>query len=454
MKSWFVRVRFPALIFFLAFVIRLLIVVNVPNGFPWDMWGWIETTQRLVVNGLPNIYAEHLQGNLYPPGFFYPLWFTGQIYRACCSPQFDPQSPTIEFWLRLSSILADSFIAVTVYLIARMWLSTRRAFASGVVYALNPVVLTTTAWMSMIGDPYYLLPVMLAIYCALNERWSWASALIVLAVMIKPQAMAFVPLVAFLIVTRADLRQMIFAGVSGVVAGLSVWLAFIFGGTMEQAAQLFTRMRLAFPFLHVFADNLWFLLAGGRDPWDPVAPNVVNLNAPIPYDTDLFLGVIAFREVGLLAFGALGLILLWLLLGRTKPQTVVAAGAAMALGFFMLSTRMHVNYAFPVFAFLAILVTAEWQYIPITSIVIITSLIDWELLDELIPDRAILKTVHLINAGFFVLAFVILLVVAGRTILREPRAGAIRVPLRTLVVLAVLACLGAASLVWFIWIRE
>ncbi|MBI5305185.1 MAG: DUF2029 domain-containing protein [Chloroflexi bacterium] len=439
----------------IAFAVRLTIVVNVPNAFPWDMGGWIETTQRLVVNGVPNIYAEHLQGNLYPPGFFYPLWFVGQTYRLCCSPQFDPQSPTIEFLLRLSSILADSFIAMTVYLIARMWLDARRAFASGVVYVFNPVVLTTTAWMSMIGDPYYLLLVMLALYAALNEHWLWASALIVLAVMIKPQAMAFAPLVGFLIVTRANWRQMIASGVTACVVGVGVWLPFILGGTLEQAAQITTRMRLAYPFLHVFADNFWFLIAGGREPWDPTAPNVKLPDALIPYDTNLFLGVIAYREVGLIAFGVLCLIVLYGLLGRTKPHTVVAAGAAMAFGFFMLSTRMHVNYAFPVFAFLAILVASrEWWYTPIGALTIVTSLVDWELFDEFIPARALLKTIHLVNAGFFVLAFVLLLLAVRATIAREPRVGAWRVPIRTLVAVVLIASIGAAGVVWLIWIRE
>jgi len=447
--------RLGFLVTLIALAVRLIIVLAVPNGFPWDMWGWIETTQRLVVTGLPNVYAEHLQGNLYPPGFFYPLCLVGQIYRLGFSPQFDPQSPTLELFLRLSAILADSFSALVVYLIARMWLDARRAFVSGIVYALNPVVLTTTAWMSMIGDPYYLLPVLLALYAALNERWSWAAALIALAVMIKPQALAFAPLIGFLIVTRANLREIILASASAFGVSIAVWLPFIVGGTLDQALQITTRMRLAFPFWHVFADNLWFLFAGGRDPWDPTAPGGVNPNVIVPRDTDLFLGLVAYREVGLVLFGALCLILLYGLLGRAKPHTVVATGAAMAFGFFMLSTRMHVNYAFPVFAFLAILVTGrDWRYIPITALVTLTSLVDWELFDEFFSDRALLKQFHLVNAGFFVLAFVATLFVARATIGREPRGERWRVSLQTLTALVVLAGVGALGLVWLIWIRE
>lgn len=447
--------RLGFLVTLIALAVRLIIVLTVPNGFPWDMWGWIETTQRLVVTGLPNVYAEHLQGNLYPPGFFYPLWLVGQIYRLGFSPQFDPQSPTLELLLRLSAILADSFNALVVYLIARMGLDARRAFASGIVYALNPVVLTTIAWMSMIGDPYYLLPVLLALYAALNERWSWAAALIALAVMIKPQALAFAPLIGFLIVTRANARQIILASASAFGVSVGVWLPFILGGTLDQALQITTRMRLAFPFWHVFADNLWFLFAGGRDPWDPTAPGGVNPNVIVPRDTDLFLGLVAYREVGLVLFGALCLILLYGLLGRAKPHTVVAAGAAMAFGFFMLSTRMHVNYAFPVFAFLAILVTGrDWRYIPITALVTLTSLVDWELFDEFFSDRALLKQFHLVNAVFFVLAFMATLFVVRATIGREPCGERWRVSLQTLAALVVLAGVGALGLVWLIWIRE
>jgi hypothetical protein len=120
----------------------------------------------------------------------------------------------------------------------------------------------------------------------------------------------------------------------------------------------------------------------------------------------------------------------------------------------MLSTRMHVNYSFPVFAFLAILIPSlDWRYAIIGITITLNALIDWEVFDEWISDRALLKTAHLVNAGVYVAMFAFLLATTYSIITRVPREGKLHVPLRALVALVAIV-LVAATTVWFIWIRE
>ncbi|MBI5649875.1 MAG: hypothetical protein HZC40_05415 [Chloroflexi bacterium] len=445
------RAVYAVAIGLVAFLVRLGIILTVPNGFPFDMWGWVETTRHIVLNGFANAYSAHLQGNLYPPGFFYPLWATGEIYRACCSPQFDPDTPALDFLMRVGPIVADALIAILVYRLALLWNDSRRAMVSGIAYAFNPAALTTTAWMSMIGDPYYLLPALLSLLAALTNHFAAASALIALAILIKPQALAFAPLIGFLIVTRAKPKQIAQAGATGIGATILVLLPFILGGTLAQASEIFLRMRLAFPFLHVWANNAWFLISGGRAPWDPIAP--ANFD-PLMSDTNLFLGVIAYREIGFIAFGLLCLLTFYWLAGRAQPKSALAAGAIAALGFFIVSTRMHVNYSFPAFAFLSIMCVAnDWRYALALVLATIAALFNWQLFDEWFPNQTALTIARLINSGIFVAAFAILIAAVRDTITREPRAIKLRVSWRAISALALFALI-AASLVWFIWIRE
>ncbi|MDQ3811554.1 MAG: hypothetical protein M3336_14825, partial [Chloroflexota bacterium] len=71
-----------------AFVLRLAIVLGAPAVEAGDMAGWEDTAQRVTKTGIHAGYASLEPGSLYPPAFLYPLWVTGQVYRACCSPAF------------------------------------------------------------------------------------------------------------------------------------------------------------------------------------------------------------------------------------------------------------------------------------------------------------------------------------------------------------------------------
>src|SRR5579862_3744805 len=72
----------------LALGVRLLIIFLVPPGYPGDMAGWVDTTARIIHDGLAAAYAVLAPGDLYPPAFLYPLWLAGHVYTACCSTEF------------------------------------------------------------------------------------------------------------------------------------------------------------------------------------------------------------------------------------------------------------------------------------------------------------------------------------------------------------------------------
>src|SRR5262249_35935010 len=130
-------------------------------------------------------------------------------------------------------------------------------------------------------------------------------------------------------------------------------------------------------------------------------------------------GWVAFRDVGLLAFGLLNLVVLRWLTGSESPRALVAALSVVALGFFLLNTRMQVNYSLPAIALLCILwATGDRRYRRILLAVTLTCLINWLLLDwrrgALAPAPA--RLLHLLNAAAYVLAGFALFLAARRTV--------------------------------------
>lgn len=269
----------------------------------------------------------------------------------------------------------------------------------------------------MIGDPYYLVWILLSLL-ALNSTNTAVSVLcIAMAVLTKPQALAFWPLIGFWILTRPAPK----ATAAGVALAAAVALAalapFFSAGTASDVPVALVTMMNRFPFIHVNADNFWHLASGATYP---------NRRRG-PFDYEPVLGSLAtYRDLGLIAFGALNVVLAGLLAGRRSARSLIAGAATVALGFFMLNTRMHVNYSFPTLAFLSMLCTLrEPRYRMILAMVSFSMIVDWNVFDQALAELGPVAVAwsHRINAGVYVAAFVALLVTAIGTIRREPRVA-------------------------------
>jgi Gpi18-like mannosyltransferase len=398
-----------AIVFGLALILRMAIVVAVPAGFPTDMAGWVEAALLVTTRGIQGAYGASFAGNLYPPAFFYPLWLAGSAFRGCCDAASAPGGAGLDLALRLGAVAADSLIAALVYLAGLRLAGSQRAREAALVYAINPAVLATVAWMGMVGDSFYLLFVLLALLAVLHGRWALAAPAMVVAALTKPQALTFLPFFAALFLLRAPRGQAL-AGIGlALLSGLILVSPFLLSGRAGDLAGAAARMASAYPYVHFFANNLWYLAAGGGNP----------LFSPSLADTNLLVGWVAYRDVGLLAFGLLNLVALRWLTGREDPWALVAALSVVALGFFLLNTRMQVNYSLPAIALLCILwATADRRYRRILLAVTLMCLINWLLLDwrlgALAPTSV--RLLHLLNAAAYVLAGVVLFVAARGTV--------------------------------------
>jgi hypothetical protein len=357
-----------------ALATRLAIIFAVPPGYPGDLAGWVDTAERLTRDGLASAYTVLAPGSLYPAGFMYPLWAAGHLYEWCCSPEFERGTRSLDQVMLLGPVLADSLLAGLVFWLASRFLSPRRALAAGLLYALSPAALTTVAWQGMVGDPYYGALVVGALLAALERRPPLAAALLTLGILIKPQALAFGPLVAVLILGRASPRQVLGALLASGLTVALVLLPFARRGTLDTVGSALQAMTSIHAYTQNSADNLWLLLQVG----DPGA-KVSYLDGAVPDQGQFFAGL-SYQMVGVLLFGAVyAVTLLGLLLGRRSAPSLTVSGAVVGLAFFFFNTRMHVNYSFLAFPFLCVLAAAGrrrvWLALAATTL---ACLVDWD----------------------------------------------------------------------------
>ncbi len=322
-------------IFLVALAIRLAIVLLLPTGYPIDMRGWLETGRFVATYGVGYVYDTYQQANAYPPLYFWPLRFAAAM-------------PDPEMALRLLAIIADAACASLVWAVARTWLPTQRAILAGLLYALNPAALVTVAWMGMIGDPWFLLPLLGAVRILVSHRPAWALPLLTLAVCVKPQALALAPLIAAVILLHTHPRDLIRPLLmSAAVLGTTV-LPFILAGRMIELIVAVLGFGRRAPYTHNYADTLWLIVTAFQWPMRVL-------------DDTALVGALSYRRASLLLFGLLVALAFPVLHAARDPRMVATVAAALTLGFFVVSTRMHVNYSFAAFPFLCLLAASGWH---------------------------------------------------------------------------------------------
>jgi len=355
-----------------ALATRVAIILLAPSGQTGDMVGWVATAQRVAADGVQAGYGVLDPGSLYPPAFFYPLWLTGKLYTLCCSPAFATDTHSLDVLMRVGPVVADAALAVLVYCLALAWSGPSRARWAGLLYALNPAVLATVAWQGMIGDAYYASLLVLALLCVLRGQVVPSAVCLTLAVLVKPQALAFVPLLGFLLLTRATAIQLLVALVASAVAVVLVMLPFVVHGALGDVAAALPAMGALHANTQNHADNVWLLLPVWR------GAVAADPNGAVPDNTVLVAGL-TYLAVGLLAFAALYAGVLVRLVRGGTARDVAFAAAIIGLGFFFLNTRMHVNYVFLAFPFLCALAPSGGSRVRLAlGAVTLACLVGWD----------------------------------------------------------------------------
>ena len=334
----------------------------------------------------------------YPPGYMYILWVIGVLGQGIASVGGGDATQAAESLLKIPPIIADLAIGWVLYRLVSGWARpSRRAAALGLaaaaLYLFNPITFYDSALWGQ-TDAVGSLVLLLGVAALIRGNSEGAAALAVVGALIKPQfGIVLIPLVA-IVVLRRHTRQSVFdprppvgaaaarrsriarlgswpgrlrgwlAGEQGpvriVTSFVVAWIVFFvlalpFGMGPYEYLHLVGSSATGYPYVTVNAFNPWALVGAAGTP--SLAESGLWAS-----DTTPFLGPVPAVVVGsgLLVIGfVIGLArVFW----RDDRRSIVLTAMFLAMCFFILPTRVHERYLFPVFVFLPILAAGSRRW--------------------------------------------------------------------------------------------
>ena len=136
----------------------------------------------------------------YPPGYMYVLWFTNIIQTVF---NLDFHSVIYTFIIKLPPILADLAGAYFIYKFASEKLNEKWALFLSVSYTFCPALIYNSSVWGQI-DSWYTLFMVLTLYFISCDNVVKASVIYALALITKPQALLFGPVLLFWVISKKN----------------------------------------------------------------------------------------------------------------------------------------------------------------------------------------------------------------------------------------------------------
>jgi len=294
------------------------------------------------VNGLSAFYDKTGFCD-YPPFNIYLFWIFGNLSHA-----IGPDS--LPFLIKLPANLFDLATAYLIFRLLSQRFSFKVSLAVMALYAFNPATIFDLAvWGQM--DSVYTFFMVASLYSALRSKYELSGGLFALAILTKPQSIVLLPVLAYLILRNGGWKRALSSAAAFGAMVFLVILPFNWDSPIAFLVDRYTAGLNLYPFNSAHAYNFWALLGF----WEP--------------DTVPRLGL-TYQQWGILALVTFVAFVMWQLHRRYEPRSAIFAVFLIMFGFFMLMTRMHERYLFPVLALLALGWYTRftlWIYIGLTA---------------------------------------------------------------------------------------
>ena len=319
------------LVVLLAVLLRA-IVATVFTGYSSDIScfkGWAIAAYE---GGPANFYTSGMFAD-YPPGYMAVLWALGAIRDVF---QIDANSALFTLIIKLPSILAEVGLAVLAYRIGARRVDRTFGLLCAAFLLFNPAMFFNSSVWGQI-DAVLTLFIALALWFLVREQYIPAAAMYALAVIFKPQAIMFAPVVglAFLYsLFKKETRLKAAIGIiGGIAAGAAVLAAFILPFTGSQPITWIIGKYMGtiqyYNYASINAFNVYTLFGLN---WGAI-PVFTLFGLEIPWGT-VMLGLICILIV----------ILQW----RSREQRrFFELSAFLVISVFMLVHGMHERYMIP-----------------------------------------------------------------------------------------------------------
>ena len=308
------------------------IVLSGVQGYSVDLSTFSAWFQTAAEHG-PSVFYEATSFSDYPPFNVYIFWVFGSLAKSLSL--FGKSS--LLYVLKLPPNLFDVATAALIFFFLRRKLRFEHAILAASLYAFNPAtIFNTSSWGQF--DAVYTFFLILTLVLILGSKVEYSVIAFTLGVLSKPQSIALAPLIAFLIAKEKGWKGVVTSGLISATTTLIIILPFEWGNPLDFLVDIYITGYVGYSFTSINAFNFWAF----HGFWESDGGRLLFLD---------------FFTVGWLLFGALTAFALYHLykgLDDRRDIRVLFTAFVLLFGFFMLPTRIHERYLFPVFSVLAL----------------------------------------------------------------------------------------------------
>ena len=310
---------------FFAFIIRF-ILFPIP-GYEVDLntfSSWFGTAAQYG----PRIFYNVVSWCDYPPFNVYIFWGLGSIantYSIFGTPQ-------MFYLIKLLPSLFDIATTAVIFVYLRKQTKFSTSLLVAILYVFNPAIIINSAVWGQF-DSIYTFFLLASITLFLSSKPKLSIVFLVISLLTKPQSIAIVPLMVFLVFKKYGWKTLLTSLLAGIVTAFVVIIPFEWNNPIVFLSNIYFGALEGYAYTSVNAFNFWAF--GGL--W-------------VRETTILF-------ATGWLLFVALVGFVLFTVQKRfhiSEQLLVLFSAFILFFGFFMLPTRIHERYLFPALSMLAL----------------------------------------------------------------------------------------------------
>ena len=282
----------------------------------------------------PHLFYETVSWCDYPPFNVYIFWVFGSLAKWLSL--FETSS--LVYAIKLPSTLFDLATVFLIFIFLRRRLDLNSSLVATSFYAFNPAtIFNASIWGQY--DAIYTFFLILSLISILASKPKLSVTALTVGVLAKPQSIALAPLIAFLVIRKYDWKGIVHSALVSSAVVLIVTVPLKLSDPLGLLMKIYLKGYHGYPYTSLNAFNLWAFNGFWKS------------DAQAFFFLDLF-------EIGWIMFGAVTAFSLYYLHKRshyTQEVPVLFSAFVLLFAFFMLPTRIHERYLFPVFATLALM---------------------------------------------------------------------------------------------------
>ncbi|OGE26698.1 hypothetical protein A3C26_01035 [Candidatus Daviesbacteria bacterium RIFCSPHIGHO2_02_FULL_39_12] len=316
--------RIVSILILLGLAIRLLFL-PLP-GFNIDVNDWFAWATRLSHFDFSHFYSKDIFSD-YTPGYLYilsVLGFLKNLLRVTDSYFY--------LLLKIPAIVSELVIGLILYKESKKYVSEKLALLASAFILLTPALIFNSAVWGQI-DSISALLMLSAIIHLKNKNLIISSIFFGLALLVKPQTLALLPLFAIFLINHFKALHLFKLTMPGLLIIFIIAFPFFPNQTLANLAQQIINTANEYPYNSINAYNLW----GVAGFW--INDNQIWNN-------------LSYQTWGYILLAGYWMVIVYFYF--RKKLSIYTIATLATLGFFFLPTRVHERYLYPAIIFLVL----------------------------------------------------------------------------------------------------